>query len=67
MYRRLRVKGIIMASLIELDKTYHEVLKEYHNSPSGSKKEFELGKKLDKLDKEIAEKSVDVEFDWGND
>ena len=56
-----------MASLIELDKTYHKVLKEYHNSPSGSKKEFELGKKLDKLDKEIAEKSVDVEFDWGND
>ena len=51
-----------MASLIELDKTYHEVLKEYHNSPSGSKKEFELGKKLDKLDKEIAEKSVDVEL-----
>ena len=56
-----------MSEIIKLDKTYHEILKEYHDSPSGSLKEFNLGKKLDELDKEIAEKSKDVEFDWGSD
>tara|TARA_R100001086_G_C11679622_1_gene215328 strand:+ start:228 stop:398 length:171 start_codon:yes stop_codon:yes gene_type:complete len=56
-----------MSEIIELDKTYHEVLKEYHDSPSGSLKEFKLGKKLDELDKEIAKKTKDVEFDWGSD
>ena len=56
-----------MANLIELDNEYRSVLKDYHNSPSGSKKEFELGKKLDKLDKEIAKKTIDVEYDWGED
>ena len=40
--------------LLELDKTYHEVLKEYHDSPSGSLKEFKLGKKLDELDSKIS-------------
>ena len=53
--------------LIELDKTYHTLLKEYHNSPSGSLKEFKLSKKLDELDKKIAEEAADVEFDWGTD
>ena len=52
--------------LIELDKTYHETLKEYHNSPSGSLKEFKLGKKLDELDKKIAKKVADVDYDWGD-
>ena len=56
-----------MSEIIELDKTYHEILKEYHNSPSGSLKEFKLGKKLDELDKEISEKTMDVEYDWGSD
>ena len=56
-----------MASLIEIDNEYHKVLKEYHDSPSGSKKEFELGKKLDELDKEIAKKAINVEYDWGTD
>lgn len=55
-----------MSEIIELDKTYHEILKEYHNSPSGSLKEFKLGKKLDELDKEISEKTMDIEYDWGN-
>ncbi len=53
--------------LIELDNEYQTLLKEYHSSPSGSKIEFELGKKLDELDKEIAEKAMDVEYDWGSD
>ena len=53
--------------LLELDKTYHEVLKEYHNSPSGSLKEIKASKKLDELDKEIAKKAMDVEYDWGSD
>jgi hypothetical protein len=56
-----------MASLIEIDNEYHKVLRDYHNSPSGSKKEFELGKKLDELDKKIAEESANVEYDWGTD
>ena len=55
-----------MSEIIELDKTYHEVLKEYHDSPSGSLKEFKLGKKLDELDKKIAVKAVDVDYDWGD-
>ena len=50
--------------LIELDKTYHEILKEYHDSPSGSLKEFKLGKKLDELDKKIAEEAASVDYDW---
>jgi len=53
--------------IIELDNTYSKVLSEYHNSPSGSKKEFELSKKLDKLDKEISKEIADTEFDWGSD
>ena len=53
--------------LLELDKTYHEVLKEYHNSPSGSLKERKASKKLDELDKKIAKKAMDVEYDWGSD
>ena len=53
--------------LLELDKTYHEVLKEYHDSPSGSLKEFKLGKKLAELDYEINEAAAAVEFDWGSD
>ena len=53
--------------LISLDNEYHTLLKEYHNSPSGSLKEFKLGKKLDELDKKIAEEAADVEFDWGTD
>ena len=53
--------------LVSLDNEYHTLLKEYHDSPSGSKKEFELGKKLDELDKEIAKKTIDVEYDWGED
>ena len=55
-----------MSEIIELDKSYSEILKEYHNSPSGSLKEFQLGKKLDELDKEIAKKAMDIEYDWGN-
>jgi len=53
--------------LIELDNEYRKVLNDYNSSPSGSKLEFELGKKLNELDKEIAEKVVDVEYDWGSD
>ena len=53
--------------LLELDKTYHEVLKEYHDSPSGSLKEFKLGKKLDELDSKISKEIADTEFDWGSD
>ena len=53
--------------IIELDNMYHEVLKEYHNSPSGSLKERKASKKLDELDKEIAKKAMDVEYDWGSD
>ena len=53
--------------LVSLDNEYHTLLKEYHDSPSGSKKEYELGKKLDELDKKIAEKSSKVEYDWGTD
>jgi hypothetical protein len=56
-----------MASLIGLDNEYQTVLRDYHNSPSGSKKEFELGKKLDELDKKIAKEVIDVEYDWGTD
>ena len=58
--------GDIMG-LVSLDNEYHTLLKEYHDSPSGSKKEYELGKKLDELDKKIAEKSSKVEYDWGTD
>ena len=53
--------------LLELDKTYHEVLREYHDSPSGSLKEFKLGKKLDELDNKISKEIADTEFDWGSD
>ena len=56
-----------MSEIIELDKTYHEILKEYHDSPSGSLKEFKLGKKLAELDYEINEAAAAVEFDWGSD
>tara|TARA_E500000318_G_scaffold43201_1_gene41142 strand:- start:543 stop:710 length:168 start_codon:yes stop_codon:yes gene_type:complete len=53
--------------LIELDNEYQTLLKEYNSSPSGSLKEFKIGKKLDVLDKEIAKKAMDVEYDWGSD
>jgi hypothetical protein len=66
-YNSSRKKGKDMASLIGLDNEYQTVLRDYHNSPSGSKKEFELGKKLDELDKKIAEESANVEYDWGTD
>tara|TARA_Y100000004_G_scaffold58315_1_gene64948 strand:- start:199 stop:369 length:171 start_codon:yes stop_codon:yes gene_type:complete len=55
-----------MANLISLDNEYMNTLKEYNSSPSGSKKEFELGKKLDALDKKIAKEVADVEYDWGS-
>mgnify|MGYP003142636362 FL=1 len=50
--------------LIELDNEYKTLLAEYNSSPSGSKIEFELGKKLDELDKKIAKEAIDVEYDW---
>ena len=53
--------------LISLDNEYHTLLKEYHNSPSGSLKEFKLGKKLDELDSKISKEIADTEFDWGSD
>ena len=52
--------------LLELDKTYNEVWKEYCDSPSGSLKERKASEKLNELDKEIAKKAMDIEYDWGN-
>jgi hypothetical protein len=61
------IKENKVMGLIELDNEYMTLLKEYHSSPSGSKIEFELGKKLDELDKKIAKEAIDVEYDWGTD
>tara|TARA_E500000178_G_C16993975_1_gene742232 strand:- start:173 stop:358 length:186 start_codon:yes stop_codon:yes gene_type:complete len=48
--------GKVEKSMTGLNGIYRKTLNEYNSSPSGSKKEFELGKKLRELDKKIAEK-----------
>lgn len=56
-----------MANLIDIDNEYTKLLKEYHKAPSDSAKEREISKKLDALDRKIAEASAEVEYDWGED
>ena len=56
-----------MANLTDIDNEYTKLLNEYHKAPSDSAKEREISKKLDVLDRKIAELAAEVEYDWGDD
>lgn len=56
-----------MANLTDVDNEYRKLLNEYRKAPSDSAKEREISKKLDVLDRKIAELAAEVEYDWGDD